>query len=245
MGGRQGKLALENWEPEFASNVLGIHVCGERFEAHNSGALYWPGEQTLIVSDLHLEQGASLASRGSLIPPYDTQTTLGELAVVLALYEPERVISLGDNFHDVAVAERLAPETLEEILELQAGREWFWITGNHDPHLPDELRGHVTPQLTLASIRFRHEPAEGAIAHEIAGHLHPAARVAKRGHTVRRKCFVTDGRRLVMPAFGAYTGGLNVLNESFAPLFPAESFQVWMLGRQDVYPVGKRYLLGD
>ena len=245
MGASQGNLPLESWQPEFASNALGIHVCGERFESHVSGALYWPAEQTLVVSDLHLEQGASLASRGALVPPYDTQTTLGELAVVLAHFEPERVISLGDNFHDVGVAERLSDDVLEEILELQAGREWYWITGNHDPQLPAELRGHVTPQLTVGSIRFRHEPAEGPLAQEIAGHLHPAARVAKRGFTVRRKCYVTDGRRLVMPAFGAYTGGLNVLNESFTPLFPAASFQVWMLGRRDVYPVSKRHLMGD
>ena len=181
------------------------------------------------------------------LPPLFTDRSLRDVGTKQALDRGSRfdVPHLNNVYDSAPYLHNGIAETLEEILELQAGREWFWITGNHDPQLPDDLRGHVTPQLTVASIRFRHEPAAGAVAHEIAGHLHPAARVAKRGHTVRRKCFVTDGRRLVMPAFGAYTGGVNVLNESFAPLFPAASFQVWMLGRQDVYPVGKRYLLGD
>lgn len=239
----QYRLSLYDWERDGPSGVLSIRVCGEQFEAHHSGALYHAAERTLIVSDLHLEHGAALAARGHLIPPYDTRSTLGRLAQVIEHYDPARVISLGDSFHDVGVAERLSGETLREIARLQKGREWYWIAGNHDPDLPASLHGHVVPSLTLGSLRFRHEPAPGPAVQEVAGHLHPAARVSRRGRTLRRKCFITDSRRLVMPAFGAYTGGLNVLDAAFAPLFASDDFTVWVLGRDDVYPITRRYLL--
>lgn len=239
----QYRLSLYAWEAEEPSGVLAIRVCGEAFEAHPSGALYHPGEATLIISDLHLEQGAALAARGHLIPPYDTASTIKRLEGVIAHFSPQRVIALGDSFHDTGVAERLSGETRAAIARLQAGREWYWVTGNHDPELPPSLHGHVVPGLTLGALRFRHEPVNGPAAQEVAGHLHPAARVSRRGRTVRRKCFITDSRRLVMPAFGAYTGGLNVLDPAFRPLFGGTDFTVWVLGRQDVYPVTRRYLL--
>jgi hypothetical protein len=241
----QYRLSLYAWENEAPSGVLAIRVCGEQFEAHPSGALYHAAERTLIVSDLHLEQGAALAARGHLIPPYDTHSTLERLAQVIAHFDPVRVISLGDSFHDVGVAERLSEEALTAIARLQAGREWYWIAGNHDPDLPASLHGHVVPSLTLGSLRYVHEPVAGPAVQEVAGHLHPAARVSRRGRTVRRKCFITDSRRLVMPAFGAYTGGLNVLDRAFAPLFASSDFTVWALGRDDVYPVTSRYLQPD
>ena len=239
----QYRLSLYAWEAEEPTGVLAFRVCGEDFAAHPSGALYHPREATLIVSDLHLEQGASLAARGHLIPPYDTHATIARLKGVIEHFQPERVISLGDSFHDSGVAERLSDPALEAIAGLQAGREWYWITGNHDPEIPARLKGHVVPSLTMGALRYQHEPTNGRAVQEVAGHLHPAARIRRQGRSVRRKCFITDSRRLVMPSFGAYTGGLSVLDPAFAPLFPEGDFTVWMLGRDDVYPVTTRYLL--
>lgn len=239
----QHRLQLFGWESEEPSGVLAIRVCGEEFAAHPTGALFHQRERTLIVSDLHLEQGASLASRGHLLPPYDTHATIARLSNVIDHFEPERVISLGDSFHDVNVANHLGETALGLIAELQEGREWYWITGNHDPELPAALHGHVVPSLTMGALRFLHEPVNGPAVQEVAGHLHPAARVSRHGRTVRRKCFITDSRRLIMPAFGAYTGGLNVLDSAFGQLFGAKDFTVWVLGREDVYPVTPRYLL--
>jgi DNA ligase-associated metallophosphoesterase len=165
--------------------------------------------------------------------------------VVVDRLNPARIITLGDSFHDREGPERLGPDDEIALKELQKGREWYWVTGNHDPELPETLGGRICPAVTLGGIRFCHEPVEGPAAHEIAGHLHPAARLTRRGASVRRKCFIANGERLVMPAFGAYTGGLNVLNEAFAPLFGKRDFLVWMLGRDGVFPVSRRQLLGD
>lgn len=236
------ELAEEEWE---APSPTGISVCGASLTADVSGALYWPEHELLVVSDLHLEQGAAWASRGSLLPPYDTLKTLSLLETVLERYKPRRVISLGDSFHTVDVANALDGKLVERIVALQDGREWYWVTGNHDPDLPEAIKGRVCPSVTLGRIRFRHEPLAGPSAREIAGHLHPAARLRGRGSSVRRKCFVTDGARLVMPAFGAYTGGLNVLSTPFQTLFGPRDVLVWMLGRDAVYPISKRQLLGD
>ncbi len=241
------QLPLELGE---ASEALGpsrseIRVCGRRFVADKAGALYWHEHDTLIVSDLHLETGAACAARGSLLPPYDTHATLGALEAVIARFAPGRVIALGDNFHSVGAAERLSDEIAARLCDLTAAREWYWVTGNHDPVLPDGLGGSVCPSVTLGGMRFRHEPIAGLASNELAGHLHPAARLTRRGQSVRRKCFVSDGNRLVMPAFGAYTGGLNVLHPLFTPLFAPRGVLVWMLGREDVYPVSGRQLLRD
>jgi DNA ligase-associated metallophosphoesterase len=164
---------------------------------------------------------------------------------VLDRYDPDRVVSLGDSFQDEAAAERLPVAEREKLAIMRQGREWYWITGNHDPDYPDWLGGIVCPALTIEGIKFRHEPTGGAKSHEVAGHLHPAARLTRRGARVRRKCFISNGARLVVPAFGAYAGGLNVLNKAFAALFSDGEFHVWMLGRKNVYPVSKRQLLKD
>ena len=210
-----------------------------------AGALYWEAEATLIVADLHLEKGAAYAARGRLLPPYDSRTTLRGLAAVIMSLSPRRVVALGDSFHTSEVAKHLGHDESEELTTLQAGREWYWITGNHDPDLPRSVGGIVCPALTIAGVTLRHEPSPDPDTLEIAGHLHPAARIARRGETVRRKCFATDGRRIVMPAFGAYTGGLNVLDDAFAGLLARPKLEAWMMGRACVYPVHARALLPD
>jgi DNA ligase-associated metallophosphoesterase len=208
------------------------------------GALWWPGERTLVVADLHLEKGSSFARRGQLLPPYDTAATLRRLALVVARMAPARIIALGDSFHDRQGGERLCEADRVALQELTAATEWIWIAGNHDPEPPRDLGGWSTHELAIGPLTFRHEPRTAAKAGEIAGHLHPAARVVGRGRSIRRRCFAGDGRRLVMPAFGALAGGLNVLDAAFRPLFDGHAFHAWMLN-DTVHAIAGRRLVGD
>lgn len=222
-----------------------VSICGKAFLAHMSGALYWPAEDALIVSDLHFEKGSHFASRGQMLPPYDTRETLRRLAEAIDTYDAATVIALGDSLHDGAAAERMDPSDLETMRILQDDREWIWVTGNHDPEGDPALGGHVRKSLTVEGITLRHEPSLGALTHEIAGHYHPAARLVMHGTSLRRPCFVSNGLRLIMPAFGAFTGGLNVLDAAFEPLIGVDGMAVWMLGQEGVYPVAPRLLRDD
>ena len=222
-----------------------IAICASLVTAHSSGALYWPAEDVLLVADLHFEKGSSFAARGVMLPPYDTKATLERLAAVLDRYDPRTVICLGDSFHDRDAASRMSDHDLETLHILQEGREWIWLTGNHDPEISQRLGGERFAELKVSGLTLRHEPRSGPVTHEIAGHLHPAAFVSLHGHTFRRPCFVSNGTRLVMPAFGAFTGGLNVLDDAFAPLFGNNGMQVWLLGQEGVYPVAPRLLKED
>jgi len=219
-----------------AWEAVEIAIAGERAVCDPSGTLYLPADRLLIVSDLHLEKGSSYARRGSFLPPYDTLATLKRLAAVIARWQPCAVISLGDSFHDAGGSGRMPAAFREHLLSLMAGRDWYWIAGNHDPVPPEGLPGHWVSELALGSLVLRHEPAQGA-AGEIAGHLHPGARIVQRGRSVRRACFACDGLRMVMPAFGSLTGSLNVLDRAFAGLFSRETLTAYMLGRDRVYPI--------
>ena len=210
------------------SAVALLDIAGVQFTADASGALFWDDERLLIVSDLHLEKGSSFATRGILLPPYDTAATLARLAIVIARYDPRRVIALGDSFHDAQAHARVAVSDRDAIAAMQAGRDWIWIAGNHDPLPPASLRGSVADEIAIGPICFRHEPT-GA-AGEIAGHLHPKARVATRGRSIERRCIATDGVRAVMPSFGAYTGGLSIRDRAFAKIFATLAFTVHLLG---------------
>ena len=208
-----------------------------------SGALYLPDEAALVVADLHLEKGSSLARRGSLLPPYDTRTTLLALGDAIERHNPRRVIALGDSFHDVGGPDRLDGGDAAALAALQAGREWVWITGNHDPSLPPAIGGDVVEELAVAELTLRHAP-QASPACELAGHLHPVGKVVRRGGGVRRRCFVTDGRRCVMPAFGAYAGGLNVCDPVFQPLFP-KGFTAHVIGGERLFAIGRALLCAD
>ena len=212
-----------------------LDVAGVGFVADLSGALFWEDERLLVVSDLHLEKGSSFAARGVLLPPYDTVATLGRLASVIARHDPRVVIALGDSFHDRDAHERLSAPDREALSAMQARRDWIWISGNHDPELPSDLGGIVASEVAIGAIAFRHEPT-GA-AGEIAGHLHPKARVATRGRSMERRCFASDGARAVMPAFGAYTGGLSIRDEAFAKIFQTPGFVAHVLGDHRVHAI--------
>jgi metallophosphoesterase superfamily enzyme len=155
------------------------------------------------------------------------------------------VVALGDSFHRSHLASSLVASDREALLMLQQGRDWCWVLGNHDPELPASIGGVVCGSLSIGGISLRHEPSADAFVPEIAGHLHPVARIARSGLGIRRKCFATDGRKLVMPAFGAYAGGLNVLDRAFVPLFRRHRLEAWMTGRAEVYPFQADQLLPD
>jgi DNA ligase-associated metallophosphoesterase len=177
-----------------------------------------------------------------MLPPYDTGETLARLSALVDRLRPQTVVALGDSFHEDDGAHRLSPHDRAALGRLQAGRDWIWIAGNHDPHLPAGIDGLRLDELSLGPLTFRHEPAGGMADGEIAGHLHPAARVVGRGKSVRRRCFAGDGYRLILPAFGAYAGGLDVRDRAFAGLFRQRSFRAFVLGDDGVYPVGARAL---
>jgi uncharacterized protein len=227
--------------------VRSAHLTAQRDEEHTfalagaeiiadpSGALYWPDERMLVVADLHLEKGSAFAKRGVLLPPYDTASTLARLAGVLHRYAPRSVVALGDSFHDGDGPQRMSSVDKTALRTLQGGRDWIWIAGNHDAELPHDLGGSFAASLAVGSLIFRHLPSAGVADGEVAGHLHPVARLTQRGRSVSRRCFTSDGRRLVMPAFAAYAGGLNIRDDAFFGLFGTLAYSALMLGEQRVY----------
>lgn len=235
---------------------LAIHkkpvMAGEEMElagaflcADLSGALYWPSERLLCVADLHFEKGSSFAPHGRFLPPYDTRVTLAMLQVVIARYEPRIVICLGDNFHDGDGPARLSEDDRRTLLALQRGRDWIWIAGNHDPDPAAGIGGRFCDRLYIGGIAFRHEPSAQGEEPEIAGHLHPVARVSTRGRTLSRKCFARNDRRMVMPAFGAFTGGLNIRHAAFQSIFTGIDYVAHMLGTTRLYAVSAARCLPD
>ncbi|WP_193181392.1 ligase-associated DNA damage response endonuclease PdeM [Nisaea sediminum] len=208
-------------------------INGVPLVADHSGILYWPEQSLLVVSDLHLEKASSYAARGIPLPPYDTGNTLKRLARVCEIYRPERVICLGDNFHDSNGPERMAETDRQTMIALTRGRDWCWITGNHDPDLADELPGRRSALETLGALTFRHESIPGS-AGEISGHFHPSARVKTRQRHLSGRCFAHNGSCLIMPAFGALTGGLSVRDPAIGAIL-GPSFEILFLGPRRVY----------
>lgn len=215
------------------SAAAALRVNGSTLLADPSGALFWPDRGVLAVADLHFEKGSALAAQGSLLPPYDTAATLDRLRAVIARHRPRRVIALGDSFHDAAAAARLSAADRMRLRALVDGQDWIWIAGNHDPAPPEEWGGRVEAAVTIGPLTFRHEAEPGG-AGEVSGHYHPKASVRLRARRFTGRCFVGDGRRVILPAFGAYTGGLDVRDPAIAALFP-RGCEVHLLGRRGVY----------
>lgn len=212
-----------------------IALNGEAVQLTPEGALFRPACRTLAVADLHFEKGSAMAARSRrLAPPYDTAATLERLARVMRRLQPKRVVALGDSFHDVDGPTRLGGAERRRIRALTAAVEWIWIEGNHDPKPPSDLGGAGAAECRLGALMLRHAPKPGAAPGEVAGHLHPKAAVATSARRVSGFCFVTDGSRMVMPAFGAYTGGLDVNAAAIQGLF-RKGFRVFLLGRDRLY----------
>ncbi len=192
--------------------------------------------KTLIVADMHLEKGTSRAHRGTLLPPYDTRQTLQALGVALETYQPACVICLGDTFHDGDAGARVDAADGDLLRVMTEGRQWFWVVGNHDPDPPDAFGGRVVGDIEVAGLILRHEALRTPVTGEVSGHFHPKATVRTRARTMSRRCFVCDGWRMILPAFGAYTGGLNVLDNVMTPLWRRPP-DVYVIGNERIYPV--------
>jgi hypothetical protein len=219
-------------------NDLEIGVNGESLVLDISGAAWWPSRRTLIFADLHFEKGSSYARGGQFLPPYDTHATLLRMRHAVARRGPARIVALGDSFHDPHAAERLSGEAREMLAGMAQTAQFIWIAGNHDPRPPAWLGGEIRAEWREAGLVFRHEPSSGTAPGEVAGHLHPCARVSKWGRFVRRRCFAADGNRLLLPSFGAYTGGLDVGDEAIVSLFELR-FHAYMLGSERVYAMSR------
>jgi len=208
------------------------------------GALWIADAKTLIVSDVHFEKASAFALRGQMLPPYDTHAALMKLTDLMLRLQPDIIVSLGDSFHDGGGPQRMDARDRDLLKLLMSRCDWIWVEGNHDGRAAETLGGAVREVLHIGSIVLRHAPTAGAAPGEIAGHLHPCAKVGGRGRSVRRRCFATDGVRLVMPAFGAFTGGLNVCDEAYASIF-ADGVTALVMGKDRVLPVGHGRLLAD
>lgn len=219
-----------------------MRFAGHNFEALPSGALHWAREKTLLVADLHLEKLSSFARRGSLLPPYDTGITLRKLSDDLERTGATEVVALGDSFHRDEGASTLLDADRLRLAALMGRARWTWISGNHDP-APHALGGVCVTVLERGGLTFAHQPRRGPLG-LVAGHLHPSARVAADGRSVRRPCFVHDGTTMILPAYGASTGTLNILSAPFLGVLDHGRLEVTMIGRGRVYPVSPRRLIG-
>ncbi len=223
---------------------LSVQVSGAWAALLPSGAAFVAAQSTLICADLHLEKGSAYARRGQLLPPYDTRETLRRLAADAARTGAERIVLLGDTLHDLNAAERMADEDAERLYAIARGRVLIWIVGNHDPEGPGHLPGEAVDELALGPLTLRHEPQAGPQAGEVAGHLHPCARVVASSRSVRRRCFITDGSRMILPAYGAYAGGLSVRDDAFSGFF-ARPPLIGALGSNRVHAVKFSAVAGD
>jgi DNA ligase-associated metallophosphoesterase len=202
-----------------------------QFFLHPSGAMFWPLENLLVVADMHLEKGTHYAKRGYFLPPYDTRKTLARLLDILKFFNPSRIMILGDCFHDAHAYQRLGSEEramFNSLLDYNP----LWVKGNHDgDFVPEGFESH--DNVEMHGLRFRHEAVPGDIA-EISGHFHPKIELAHKGGYFSRPCFVEDGKKLFLPAFGAYTGGLSVADPAFRSLLGPDS-RVHILGNEKIY----------
>ncbi len=216
-------------------NPAPIHFGDERLMLDHLGAAFWPAKRTLIVSDLHFEKASAAARLGSLLPPFDTRATLEKLQRLIRLYHPEKIIALGDSFHDSRGVERMAAADRTRLNVLAAATHFIWITGNHDS-APSGLAGESTAEWQEGPFVFRHQAETRRRSRdvEISGHYHPKASVETRAQRISRPCFVNDGARLMLPAFGAFTGGLDVRDPAISRLFP-RGLRVFMLGHERLF----------
>jgi DNA ligase-associated metallophosphoesterase len=189
--------------------MVRFSFCGIELAALGPGALYWPAREALLVADLHLEKASWFARGGQMLPPYDSIATLSELSALHSQTGAREIWCLGDSFHDREGCERLSPEAWARLTTLTSATRWTWITGNHDAVLTDHCGGLVVEEAQVDGLMLRHEARPDDPRPELSGHFHPKLRLNVRGRNVARRCFVASGTKLILPAFGALTGGLN------------------------------------
>ncbi len=206
-----------------------FHLNKESLIADTSGALIWPEKRTVVFSDLHLEKGSWFAKQNIPLPPYDTLDTLNRIENVINRFNPIRIISIGDSFHDDNWIVRIPKDQRDRILNLTNNYEWLWIEGNHDPSGALPLGGITIPYYFDAPLTFRHEAKKGSPIGEISGHYHPKARIRLSNKSFTSRCFITDKKRIILPAFGSFTGGLNVMDAAISTFFK-DDFKILLLG---------------
>jgi len=189
--------------------MVPFSFAGETFLATTDGALYWPSQEVLLVADLHLEKASWFARLGQFLPPYDSHATLTALQGEVERTGARRLYCLGDSFHDRFGCERLPANARDLLTDLTSHVDWTWIVGNHDPGFADHCGGRIEDEVELGGIVLRHEAVREEVRPEISGHFHPKLRVHLRGRQVSRRCFVTSSTKIIMPAFGSLTGGLD------------------------------------
>jgi uncharacterized protein len=189
--------------------MVPFSFASETFEATPGGALFWPAQQALLVADLHLEKASWFARFGQFLPPYDSHATLTALAAEVERTGATRLYCLGDSFHDRFGCDRLPVSARELLIALTSKLDWTWIVGNHDPGFADHCGGKLEQEVELAGIVLRHEVVRNDPRPEISGHFHPKLRVNLKGRHVSRRCFVVSPSKMILPAFGSLTGGLD------------------------------------
>ncbi|HZC38371.1 MAG TPA: ligase-associated DNA damage response endonuclease PdeM [Sphingomicrobium sp.] len=189
--------------------MVPFSFAGETFFATSDGALFWPTQQALLVADLHLEKASWFARLGQFLPPYDSHATLSALAAEVERTGAKRLFCLGDSFHDAFGCERLPEQARALLTELTGKLDWMWIVGNHDRGFADHCGGTLEEEVEIAGIVLRHEAVRDDPRPEISGHFHPKFRVHVSGRSVSRRCFVVSPTKMILPAFGALTGGLD------------------------------------
>ncbi|HEY0624450.1 ligase-associated DNA damage response endonuclease PdeM [Sphingomonas sp.] len=189
--------------------MVPFSFAGQEFRALTEGALYWPARCALIVADLHFEKASWFAAGGQMLPPYDSIATLAALAALVERTQAIELWCLGDSFHDSAGCERLPDAARAALTALTGALRWVWITGNHDAALADHCGGEIVEEAEVDGLLLRHEADPGELRPELSGHFHPKLRVRLRGRQVARRCFVASPAKLILPAFGALTGGLD------------------------------------
>ena len=189
--------------------MVPFSFAGETFAATPSGALFWPQRQALLVADLHLEKASWFARLGQFLPPYDSHATLTALSTEVERSGAARLYCLGDSFHDTFGCDRLPADARELLTELLSQLDWTWIVGNHDPGFADHCGGRIEDEVEIGGITLRHEAQRDDPRPEISGHFHPKLRMQLKGRRVSRRCFVKSANKIIMPAFGSLTGGLD------------------------------------
>ena len=189
--------------------MVRFSFCGHELMALPQGALYWPSRRALLVADLHLEKASWFARLGQMLPPYDSIATLADLTVLAESTGAAEIWCLGDSFHDRHGCERLPGRAREMLVALTGSTRWTWITGNHDPGIADHCGGAIVEEAEVDGLLLRHEADPAETRPELSGHFHPKLRVRHRGRQVSRRCFVATDRKLILPAFGSLTGGLD------------------------------------
>jgi len=214
-----------------------IHLSGQEVELLPEGALWLPQWRALALADLHFEKGSFFGQFSTFLPPYDSTENLRRLKLMIDCFKPDVVVAAGDSFHDSVAAERMKPADLVALDRLlDRVSRWYWLTGNHDPKVPEKIRGRWAEELMLSPIVFRHQ-LTAMPGPEISGHYHPKIRITFNGHRLSIPCFVQAGERLILPSFGEYTGGLDVNSPAFLKVVPPDGRQIYGLYQDRVFRI--------